>query len=314
MVSIKISAAGKPVSLARGLPYAVDLPGKQAEDATIGDVKVALAAKYPKFYPSRQKITLKDDKKLLPDETTLANAGLVDGGEVSVKDLGPQVSWRTVFVVEYVGPLIIHPLVYHLPNIFYGGQIQHSLLQKYIYSFVLLHFIKRELETLFVHRFSHGTMPFRNIFKNSAHYHLLSGILLAYAIYSPTYAATSPYIQGTYREEPKFLQMGAAIWLFAELSNLTTHITLRNLRPVGTRERKIPYGYGFSFVSCPNYLFEFIGWLVVAVMTGSYAVWIFLAVSTYYMYMWALKKHRTYKREFGDKYPRGRKAMFPLLL
>lgn len=29
-----------------------------------------------------------------------------------------------------VGPLIIHPLVYHFPTVFYGGHVQHSVLQK----------------------------------------------------------------------------------------------------------------------------------------------------------------------------------------
>lgn len=54
------------------------------------------------MYPSRQKITLKGDRKLLKDEITLQQAGVTDGGELVVKDLGPQISWRTVFVIEYV--------------------------------------------------------------------------------------------------------------------------------------------------------------------------------------------------------------------
>ena len=40
---------------------------------------------------------------------------------------------------------------------------------------------------------------------------------------------------------------------------------------------------------------------------------IFLVVSTYQMAAWAAKKHRNYKKEFGDKYPRGRKVMFPFI-
>ena len=58
---------------------------------------------------------------------------------------------------------------------------------------------------------------------------------------------------------------------FAELSNLSAHLTLRSLRPAGTTKRAIPYGYGFSLVSCPNYFFETVAWTVIAVMTGSYA-------------------------------------------
>jgi len=32
------------------------------------------------------------------------------------------------------------------------------------------------------------------------------------------------------------------------------------------------------------------------------------------MLQWALGKHRRYKKDFGDKYPRSRKAMFPFLI
>jgi hypothetical protein len=43
MVSVKISPAGKPLSLARGLPITVQVKN----EAKISDVKAAIAAKFP---------------------------------------------------------------------------------------------------------------------------------------------------------------------------------------------------------------------------------------------------------------------------
>lgn len=48
-------------------------------------------------------------------------------------------------------------------------------------------------------------------------------------------------------------------------------MTLRNLRPPGTRVRAIPYGYGFDLVSCPNYFFEFIAWTAVCFLSTSWS-------------------------------------------
>jgi hypothetical protein len=44
MASVKISSAGKPLSLARGLPITVEVK----DDAKVSDVKAAIAAKFPK--------------------------------------------------------------------------------------------------------------------------------------------------------------------------------------------------------------------------------------------------------------------------
>ncbi|KAK7472334.1 Very-long-chain enoyl-CoA reductase [Stygiomarasmius scandens] len=310
MSTLTISAGRVPSFARKSFPLTLDI---SSED-TVEDVKKKIAAKIPKFYTSRQRLTTKSDKKPLADEVKLKDAGIGPGEELVLKDLGPQVGWTTVFVVEYTGPLLIHPIFYYLPELFYGKPVVHSQLQSFVFAMVELHFAKRVLETLFVHRFSHGTMPLFNIFKNSFHYHVLSGFLLAFDLYRPVFSATSPYIRGSIRNDETFLWICAGLWTFFELSNLLTHLNLRSLRPAGSKKRAIPFGYGFGLVSCPNYLFESLAWTVVAAMTGSYAAYFFLIAGTGQMLIWALKKHRNYKKEFGKEYPRGRKAMFPFII
>jgi very-long-chain enoyl-CoA reductase len=232
-----------------------------------------------------------------------------------VKDLGPQIAWRTVFLIEYLGPILIHPLIYVLRPYIYPSILQTtkptpapSFVQQVTLYLVVLHFIKREFETIFVHRFSLATMPAQNIFKNSAHYWLLSGVNLAYWTYSPFATAATentalPYVYAC-----------VAVWAFAEVSNLSTHLTLKNLRPAGTTKRAIPRGYGFSAVTCPNYGFEILSWISIAVLTLNWAAILFAVVSTAQMYVWAKKKERRYRSEFGDKYQKKRSVLFPGLL
>jgi very-long-chain enoyl-CoA reductase len=83
---------------------------------------------------------------------------------------------------------------------------------------------------------------------------------------------------------------------------------------VTTKKRGIPYGWGFGLVSCANYFWEALGWIAFSLLTRSWTAYLFTAFSIYQMAEWALKKHRNYRKEFGDKYPRGRKAMFPFIL
>jgi len=134
-------------------------------------------------------------------------------------------------------------------------------------------------------------------------------VLLAYFVYGPALAAGTEAAQ----RSDLFIGVCLGIWMFAELSNLATHVTLRNLRPAGTRVRRIPRGYGFGLVSCPNYLFEIIAWIAYSVLVGNWAAWLFTLAGAATMYTWAVKKHRNYRREFKD-YPRGRKALIPFLV
>jgi very-long-chain enoyl-CoA reductase len=55
------------------------------------------------FYAARQKISRVGERAALADDVLLKDTGMQeDGAELAVKDLGPQISWRTVFLVEYV--------------------------------------------------------------------------------------------------------------------------------------------------------------------------------------------------------------------
>ncbi|QRV89872.1 3-oxo-5-alpha-steroid 4-dehydrogenase [Ceratobasidium sp. AG-Ba] len=340
MVTVALNVAGsRPLAIAKNLPSTLEFPGRTYESVTIGDVKQAIAKQCPKFYTARQRLTatppIKSAEKTakpprsqaLNDKTTLQEAGLDASGALYVKDLGAQVSYRTVFIVEYIGPLLIHPVAYHLPKLIYGQEVHHSRLQTTAYVLVMLHFLKRELETVFVHRFSHATMPVGNLFRNSAHYHLLSGFLLALSLYGPWYSAPTLAAKQLQNAAPNWLlgwgwpsstssslTKWVAIWAFAELSNFHAHLTLRNLRPASNpTARGIPRGYLFEYVSCPNYTFEIIAWVAFTLMTKSWASLIFIIAGTTPMVIWAIKKHKAYRREFGTSYPRNRKILVPFL-
>lgn len=69
---------------------------------------------------TRQRLTLprpggngnKGKSIVLEDNKLVCDYSLKDGDSIIVKDLGPQISWRTVFLIEYLGPLLIHQIVF----------------------------------------------------------------------------------------------------------------------------------------------------------------------------------------------------------
>jgi len=170
---------------------------------------------------------------------------------------------------------------------------------------ISLHFIKRELETLFVHRFSLATMPVFNIFKNSAHYWILAGANIAYWTYSPASTAAS------INKQTPVLLAGLALFTIGEVGNLITHIQLSKLRSGGSTALKIPKGLGFGLVTCPNYMFETMAWVGISLVSLSWSTVLFTAVAVGQMGLWAQKKEKRLRNEFGDKYKKKRYAMLP---
>jgi len=223
------------------------------------------------------------------------------------KDLGPQISWKLVFLIEYFGPILITAMLVVFQKQIYGRSAQYSFNQKVGLAMVLGHYAKRELETLFVHRFSNDTMPFFNVFKNSFHYWVLMGFFSMYFLLHPDY--TPP----KWISDSMQLGLLGAFTLF-EFFNFKCHVVLRDLRKPGSSERGIPKGWGFGLVSCANYFWESLCWLTFSVSSQCLGAYLFTAVSFFQMLDWAIKKHKRYRKDFGDQYPRSRKAMIPFLI
>ncbi|XP_065070214.1 probable very-long-chain enoyl-CoA reductase art-1 [Rhopilema esculentum] len=280
---------------------------------SIKEVKEELSKKIKKFYVERQSLKAEPRGKSLEDDETLASHGLqTDGSKIYFKDLGPQVGWTTVFLTEYAGPLFIYPLFYLRPSFIYGEGASTTPIAEPVHlacACWCIHYAKRLLETVFVHRFSHGTMPIRNIFKNSMYYWGFT-CLVSYFVNHPLY---TPAKFGS-------IQIYGSLigFLLCEYGNFVIHCLLRDLRPPGTKERRIPYpaknplSWMFKLVSCPNYTYEIGAWMFFTTMTQTLTAGLFCLAGFIQMAIWAKDKHRRYKKEFKD-YPR-RKAIVPFIL
>ncbi|XP_003707296.1 very-long-chain enoyl-CoA reductase [Megachile rotundata] len=258
----------------------------------------------------RQSLRADAKGKALSDSETLKNLSISDGGKLYLKDLGPQISWKTVFLMEYAGPLVLYLWIYKRPWIFYGDASTFTIDNTVHVAAVCwsIHYAKRLLETLFVHRFSHATMPLRNLFKNCTYYWLFA-MYVAYHVNHPLYTAPC---------QCQFIT-GLVTFALCEAGNLSIHLALRNLRPPGTTVRKIPvptsnpFTMLFNFVSCPNYTYEVGSWIGFTIMTSCLPAGLFTFAGAYQMTIWALGKHKAYKKEFSN-YPKSRTSIIPFIL
>lgn len=283
------------------------------KSATIGQIKKLISKQKPALYPDRIALRSEVKGKSLADSAQLNKLELSKGKELYLKDLGPQIGWSTVFLCEYAGPLFCYLITYLRPAIIYGPQAANAKYYDVVniaaacWSF---HYIKRILETIFVHRFSHATMPMMNLFKNCTYY-------WGFAFFVGYYINHPLYTPALFKD----LQIYAGLlgFIVAELGNFSIHIALRNLRPPGTTERRIPkptsnpFTLLFNFVSCPNYTYEIAAWVSFSVMTQALPALLFTAAGGGQMVLWALGKHRNYLKEFSN-YPRRRKSIIPFVI
>ena len=83
------------------------------------------------WYPSRQRFCVSSATGLvIGEDSELLKKSLGNERVLCFKDLGVQLSWRLVYMIEYAGPLFIAPLLYYFPNQIYGIQSLKTITQK----------------------------------------------------------------------------------------------------------------------------------------------------------------------------------------
>jgi len=256
-----------------------------------------------KFKLGDKEIRLDDDSK------TIVSYGVpASGAEIQFKDLGAQIGYRTVFLLEYFGPMVFVALYYLRPAFVFGAGANTKPFNHVANLGVLcwiIHFMKREFETIFIHKFSRPTMPLSNLFKNCIYYWSF-GAVIGYPLCSPGFVPPSE-LQ---------VHIGLGIFALSELGNLICHIMLSNLRPKGegSQDRTIPTGFLFNYVACPNYTFEVFSWVGFSIMTQLPFAYLFTLVGFLQMADWAQKKHKGYKKTYDKEYTKlRRKAIIPFL-
>uniref|UniRef100_A0A452IDR0 Trans-2,3-enoyl-CoA reductase-like n=1 Tax=Gopherus agassizii TaxID=38772 RepID=A0A452IDR0_9SAUR len=214
-------------------------------------------------------------------------------------DLGQQVSWTTVFLTEYSGPLLIYLLFYiRLSSIYVEEESTESFRHPVVHLACFchcLHYARYLLETLFVHKISGGHTPLKNMLKGCAFYWGFTS-WIAYYVNHPRY--TPPSFGN------RQVIFAALAFLMCEAGNHFINVALVQQNHSGNKASfpsptYNPFTWLFTLVSCPNYTYEIGSWISFTVMTQTLPVGIFAFLMAIQMSLWAQKKHRLYLKKYN---------------
>ncbi|MCP4299410.1 MAG: 3-oxo-5-alpha-steroid 4-dehydrogenase [Gammaproteobacteria bacterium] len=229
------------------------------------------------------------------------------GGRFGVKGKGFKLGSKIGWIVMELPGLLVFPII------FFMGKNALQPVPLFFLAIWIMHYSNRALITPMLMRVQPGTQSSFDI----------SVVLLGWVSLTLHGYFNAAYISelGTHYvpawfSDPRFL-IGLAIYLFGFTLNVRSDSTLRNLRsknPSPDEPRyKIPYGGGFKFVTCPQYLGEITSFIGIAVMTWNLGALFVLAITIANLVPRALYTHRWFHKNFDD-YPKERKAVIPYLL
>ncbi|XP_023665184.2 trans-2,3-enoyl-CoA reductase-like isoform X1 [Paramormyrops kingsleyae] len=290
------------------LIYVID---KVHPSSTVLELKNRFHKACPGWYPSRTGLRVEPNGPFLRDTClvrTLASSSLVT---LYSTDLGQQVGWTTVFLTQYIGPLLIYLMFYfHTWNLYDSSIKKQRPLVVHLACFChSLHYVKHLLETLYVHRLSDGYTPLRNLLKGCAFYWGFTswlGYYVNHPLYTPPYFANKQII-------PSFFS-----FLFCEAGNFFINMALAQHSHTASpspypKATCNPFTWLFMVVHCPQYTYEIGAWISLAIMTQTVPVAVFAALVSIQKLLRARRRHHRHQKQSSGG-GQCRAAVIPFLL
>lgn len=167
---------------------------------------------------------------------------------------------------------------------------------------VFAHFLKRDLEVLFLHKYSGETEL--NAARMIGTVYAFVALMISLVSVSPTSSDLS-FVS---------LYSGAPLFLVGSLGNLYHHYLLAQLRSNSSKKYVAPRGGLFELVAAPHYLFELIAWLGIAIASQQLTGYLNLLSMGMYLSARSQNQNKWNKNKFSEKeWPASRKNLVPFV-
>lgn len=164
---------------------------------------------------------------------------------------------------------------------------------------LVVHFLKRDIEVLFIHKFSGNSSLDHSIIIATSYF-----VITACTVYGQylSRGLPEPSIDLTFA--------GVVVFLIGITGNFYHHYILANLRKEGEKQYKIPRGGLFGLVICPHYAFELLGFLGICLISQTIYPFLFLLGMSGYLVGRSYATKKWYLSKFED-FPKDVKSLIP---
>jgi len=195
----------------------------------------------------------------------------------------------------------------YVPSVIVAAVYMLAVANKPCVPLLLVHFLKRTLEVLSLHKYS-GTMPAGQANAIGTYYALMTLLISSVGLPAD-------------QVDPSLQTLGYSLFAVGSFGNLYHHWLLARLRSDpdkksdSSKKYVPPKGGLFSLVAAPHYLFEVTAWLGIGLVAQQLNAELVAVSMASYLFGRAKSTNDFYMKTFNDsEWPRSRKAILPGIL